>query len=310
MPETSYPVTAEIASVAEYLALLKQVQAEWEALGENYYPTNLWFRGQKDDWPLLPRVLRSLEDPETGQTARHNEFFILNAFTSLYGNYIVERFEPESVQMLALMQHNGVPTRLLDWTESALVGLFFAVEEVRSDFGGTPVVWIICPGRLNTLALKGQATVRGPFVASISMVTGRIEMIGREPEIRDDGFLITGSKEKLSAERLSLPVAFYPISFNNLRLAVQKGCFTIHGTDPVGIDALFINTSEQCFLKRVNISKEAAGGIREELRVMGITPRSLFPDLNGLAQELRGREYFLTEAPAGYKLGAQQPRGR
>lgn len=294
MPETNYPVTAGITSVAEYSALIRQVQAEWEALEQNYYPHNLWFRGQRDDWPLLPKVLRTVEDPETGRITRYNEFMILQAFTALYGNYIVERFEPESVQMLAFMQHNGVPTRLLDWTESALVGLYFAVEGLRPDFEGTPVVWILCPGQLNTLALKGQKRVGGPFLASLAMVLGRIEMIGREPEVEKNGFLVTQSKEKLYAERLTLPVAFYPISYNNLRLAVQKGCFTVHGTDSVGIDALFIDTSEQVFLKKVNVNKEAASGIREELRVMGITPRSVFPDLNGLAQELRGREYFVT----------------
>ena len=33
--------------------------------------------------------------------------------------------------------------------------------------------------------------------------------------------------------------------------------------------------------------------IREGLRIMGITPRSVFPDLGGLSQELSGREYMI-----------------
>ncbi len=41
----------------------------------------------------------------------------------------------------AIMQHYGVPTRFLDWTKSAYVGLYFAVEEEPSEDGCA--VWAI-----------------------------------------------------------------------------------------------------------------------------------------------------------------------
>ena len=293
MPEANYPViNGEIASLADYSALIKKIQAEWKDQGVDYFPANLWFRGQKNDWPLLPKVLRPVEDPETDCITTYNELMILEAFTALYRNYIAERFEDRSLEMLAFMQHYGAPTRLLDWTENALIGLYFAVEAVRPDSAGSPVVWIMCPGQLNTLALEGDRQMPGPFLGSIAMVRARIEMIGRLREIRPGMRFKIASGEEVLGRYLTLPFAFYPVSSGNLRLATQKGCFTIHGTQREAIEDLFTQKGKECFLRRVCIRKEAAGAIREELRVMGITPRSVFPDLAGLVQELSGRTYF------------------
>jgi len=128
--------------LADYFDLIKVIQGEWEAEGESHQLHSLWFRGQTDDWPLLPKVLRTTNDPDNGGFTRHNELDILNTFTSLYRNYIAERFEEKSIELLAFMQHNDVPTRFLDWTESALMGLYFAVAEVKRNGDGSPVVWI------------------------------------------------------------------------------------------------------------------------------------------------------------------------
>src|SRR5574341_392070 len=86
------------------------------------------FRGQNTDECLLPRVMRLAKENHISPSRIDN-----------VEQKMLERFRKESVPMLAvtkqlaiwelmsIAQHNGMPTRLLDWTANPLAGLWFAV---------------------------------------------------------------------------------------------------------------------------------------------------------------------------------------
>ena len=75
---------------------------------------NVWFRGQGDvTWPLKPSLYRGKFRPEL-------EREMLRDFRAHAAEY---------VDWLFLAQHHGIPTRILDWTENPLVGLYFTCCE-------------------------------------------------------------------------------------------------------------------------------------------------------------------------------------
>ena len=99
----------------------------------------LWFRGHaKSDWELKPTLYRK-------QT--HNEINLLRMFKQ-DASYLVTPRPFYSYDWLFIMRHHGVPTRLLDWTESPLVAAYFAVNEFNENDGA---IWVMLPLELNRI---------------------------------------------------------------------------------------------------------------------------------------------------------------
>jgi hypothetical protein len=102
------------------------------------------FRGQNTDKPLLPRIVR---------LAQKNGIPL--AKVTEIERKMLQRFRRESApmlgssrgetdwQLLSIAQHQGMPTRLLDWTANALAGLWFAVSTDPPEGEKYGVVWVL-----------------------------------------------------------------------------------------------------------------------------------------------------------------------
>src|SRR5205085_6098626 len=102
-----------VQSIQEYIECVICDTRDWD-LTPGCSP---WFRGQSDgNKPPLPGVLRS------GTCI--DEILINERFQSLAPMLGQTPARLMRDEWLYLMQHVGVPTRLLDWSEGALIGLF------------------------------------------------------------------------------------------------------------------------------------------------------------------------------------------
>ncbi len=99
-------------------SLTKAIQSSNKTFGEEF----CWWRGEGrvcDDWKLWPKIYRTTIN-EPGQA-----FYIMNRAKIRHSNCPAK--DDDWPAWLFLMQHYNYPTRLLDWTESALIALYFAV---------------------------------------------------------------------------------------------------------------------------------------------------------------------------------------
>src|SRR3569833_1880983 len=96
----------------------------------NELPNSYIFRGQASaDWRIESSLERTLGKLWSPANAAKFEEYSLDRFRPKFHLYDGENIEPVSrLAWLALMQHYGAPTRLVDFTESPFVALYFAME--------------------------------------------------------------------------------------------------------------------------------------------------------------------------------------
>lgn len=126
------------------------------------------FRGQTCDKNLIPSLGRLPLD-----NIQKFEKNIFEDFRKRYLAYCSKTFNNE-FDLLALGQHFGLPTRLLDWTESALVALWFATEkDITGDYS---VVWMFLPNEEDILDKQEESpfTVRSTKVFCPNHISERI----------------------------------------------------------------------------------------------------------------------------------------
>jgi hypothetical protein len=238
-----------ITSIGELIEILK---TDYSSFSED-----LWYRGQSNfDWKLSPGLMRLSEAPSEGT--------LLTRFKQSAG-MLINASPKDEFDWLFLMQHYGVPTRLLDWTESPLAALYFAVDEEK-DFCDA-ALWALKPTELNKIA--NISTTERNFIPSF-----------------DDVELQNYSVQTLSSNpRNKLAPIATIATRNSPRIQAQLGVFTIHHLDNRPIED-FCNQQE---ITKYRIPADSKKIIRKELALLSFSKFTLFPELASIGEILKKR---------------------
>jgi hypothetical protein len=166
-----------------------------------------------------------------------------------------------------LMQHYGAPTRLLDWTEGALIALYFAVKNNPGHFDSA--VWVLDPYDLNQRTI-GIDEVIPPSAQGVAMRDRR----------RVRKWLPTRFTGRALPRQ---PIAVFPTHIAR-RISTQRSCFTVHGSDLRGLERL--ENYRPPLLRRIVIPSFHVRDIKQELIDTGIDEATIFPDLDGLGRAI------------------------
>lgn len=264
-----------ITSIAELV--------EIPAFSMNLLGERVWYRGQaSSSWGLQPSVFRRYSrKAEVSLTQQ----FRLRA-NLRYGHCPTL---DDGAGWLSLMQHYGLPTRLLDWSESILIAAFFALPKddatlARAIEDGAEAIKTV------VAALKASSIEAGPatiWVLSPTKLNQRYANTRRilqlaQPEVQAS--LTAAFVEDALVDERVLAVTGVEL---DLRMLIQQGAFTIHGSNEP-LDAV---EKAEDFLLRFDIAPEFKLDLSAKLEQIGIRSSSVFPDLDHLAAELRTRIY-------------------
>jgi len=290
-----------VKSIPILVDRIKEDSKNWTSFpwfrGETNYPTDI----HGNSTQLLPKMYRKTQDGRVHNENRLLQNFRLKAPTLGFGE-IPDRNQTD--QWLFLAQHFGLPTRLLDWTESALAALYFALGRVD------PVIWMLDPIGLNNLSLE-KKNQRTDYIFPLTwfnretlpverrdLLQMRVRTVMSEEDTFESSLMIPANlvlptnigsrniRDAWEAEKqkvgTSLPVAILPTNIHP-RMSAQKSCFTIHGLEKKPLIRL---VQRNGILRKYVISKRKRKDLISELRLLGVSESTLFPDLGGLAKEL------------------------
>lgn len=197
------------------------------------------FRGQADGSPILPKIGR------VGYGFDYSrERALFDAFERAARPFLKGAMSP--FELLALAQHHGAPTRLVDWSTSPLVAAWFAVSSFPEGTDAQIYALDVVGQDIDALNTKTRETRKGTTV--------------------EDPLRLTSGVYLIETAQVSS------------RITTQRGIFTLHG-DPT--KPLVIPTPEVFQIPAILRS-----AFQSRLMDVGVDAAHIYPDIDGLCRSL------------------------
>ncbi|HEU4698609.1 MAG TPA: FRG domain-containing protein [Gemmatimonadales bacterium] len=242
------------------------------------------FHGAADaSWPLLTSLAR-LGGVNPPHTKVDLEAHILRNFIR-YSRPYLKSPPANDWELLVLAQHHGVPTRLLDWSYSPLVAAHFATRRPRA--GVACAIW----------RLDWQTVHRHFGFPELALLIDDVETLFDRPDAeggevhgrrhaRFTPWVCFGERRRTGPEDRPFACMIEPSSLDE-RIVVQRGTFTLASDTSRSFDDFLSSQGLGATLTKFVVPAERAALLRDQLDLVGMDERRLFPDLDGVAAELR-----------------------
>lgn len=279
-----------LLKVGSYAELLTLLQSESWNPALSRFRSPYVFRGQGTTAPLTTSLQRLAGN--TREIERH----LLRAFRK-YAQ--VNALKHDWVwSWLALGQHHGLPTRLLDWTYSPLVALHFVTAN-EEYFGQDGLIWRLNIGATNAALpaqVAGVLEREGADVFTVEMLS----FLSREEGSSGLAFEAEmGWLERLEQECGHPFLMFLEPPSLDQRIVQQSALFSLLSSPQADLEMWLAREPQAA--QRIVIPAALKWEIRDKLDQFNVTERTLFPDLGGLSQWLsryyRSRDNLQPEEP-------------
>lgn len=238
----------------------------------NHYRSPYIFRGMDNaDWNMQTSLERL--DHKNDDTYLLIENSLIRSFRKFAKDGLFDK--QSEWYVLAVAQHNGLPTRCLDWSWSPMVAAHFACgkEEHKNDDG---VVWCLDATQLRKIfeeISEPKKSIKGKsWVYDTKSLEENYEKLENITEKNGEDFMILWEPPSLDA-----------------RIANQGGLLSVSNQIKKTQDQILINYIEDYpdLVHRIIIKAEAKGQVRDMLDMNNISERTLFPGLPGLCNWLK-----------------------
>lgn len=276
----------KITSLGSFIDRVGKLRKTWD----QSIHRELWFRGESERYEtrLRPELYRPRKNAELKPIDD-----LLNIEIALYKD-----FERRAVQLATeeksgdeywhwdsyfLMQHHLAPTRLLDWSDGALIALHFALRNKPNEAEQDAIVYALEPYRLRDEleALAKNEHIDKKWKKYVEAHPGE----EHSEDEWEDSYL--PAKDEDGLKELNIPCAPLVLDMPHIsrRVAAQRSQFIIFGTDPSWLSETLKRPDAP--IAEIVIAGHARDQVRSELRDTGVSESVIFPDLDGLGREIR-----------------------
>lgn len=208
---------------------------------------HVWFRGVSSSKYSLNSSLFRLKCSNINEYKEYEKQF----YKLVEVNSPILSISDSGLELLYTMQHNGIRTRLLDWSGSLPVALFFALWHWKGS--GDARLWMLNPIQLNKQFNKSEGII-SPLEYSFNQI-----------------------------QNLEKSIAIYPLK-NTKRIIAQQGFFTIQGNSLLPLESEEDNKLiKEGYLQYIDLQFNLKQSIVNFLQSCNINAFTVYPDMEGLA---------------------------